>query len=78
MRIALKQNQKKTTLNSLVYKEMKEIIQEEYIRFLEIHDFVVIENIKVPLIKSHIITEYEPKEFKLETTTVWSFPERGE
>ncbi|MHA2635899.1 MAG: DNA methyltransferase [bacterium JZ-2024 1] len=57
---------------------MKEITQEEYIRFLKTHDFVVIEDVKVPLIKNHIISEYEPKEFKLETTTVWSFPERGE
>ncbi|MEM5861357.1 MAG: DNA methyltransferase [candidate division WOR-3 bacterium] len=57
---------------------MKEITHEDYIRFLKTHDFVVIENVKVPLTKNHIITEYEPKEFKLETTTVWSFPERGE
>ncbi len=57
---------------------MKEIGQEEYIQFLKNHDFVVIENVKVPLIRNHIISEYEPKEFKLETTTVWSFPERGE
>lgn len=45
---------------------------------MKTHDFVIVENIRVPLIKNHIIREYEPKEFKLETTTVWSFPERGE
>ncbi|MEO0263389.1 MAG: DNA methyltransferase [candidate division WOR-3 bacterium] len=26
----------------------------------------------------HKIEEFEPKDFKLETTTVWSFPDRGE
>lgn len=57
---------------------MKEITQKEYIKFLETHNFVVIEKVKIPLTKNHVITEYEPKEFKLETTTVWSFPERGE
>ncbi|MCM8808539.1 MAG: methyltransferase domain-containing protein [Candidatus Omnitrophica bacterium] len=77
MEIELTQNQKKSVLASSI-KEMKEITQEEYIRFLETHDFVVIENVKVPLIKNHVISKYEPKEFKLETTTVWSFPERGE
>ncbi|MEM5830864.1 MAG: DNA methyltransferase [candidate division WOR-3 bacterium] len=57
---------------------MKEITYEEYIEFLKTHDFVVIENVKVPLKKIHTISEYEPKDFKLETTTIWSFPERGE
>ncbi|MCM8785984.1 MAG: methyltransferase domain-containing protein [Candidatus Omnitrophica bacterium] len=57
---------------------MKEITEEDYYQFLKSHDFVVIENIKVPLIKNHIIQEYEPKDFKLETTTIWSFPDRGQ
>ncbi|MEM5881977.1 MAG: DNA methyltransferase [Candidatus Aenigmatarchaeota archaeon] len=56
---------------------MKEITHEEYINFLKAHDFVVIDNVKIPLIKNRTITEYEPKNFELETTTVWSFPERG-
>lgn len=78
MKPILEQSQKRTMLASHIYTGMKEITQEEYIQFLKTHDFVVIENIKVPLVKNHVITEYEPKDFKLETTTVWSFPERGE
>jgi len=63
---------------SSFYRDMREITEEEYIKFLNTHDFVMIENIKVPLVKDFLITEYEPKDFKLENTTVWSFPERGE
>ncbi len=57
---------------------MREITEEDYRTFLKTHDFVIIENVKVPLIKEHKIEKFEPENFKLETTTVWSFPERGE
>jgi hypothetical protein len=56
----------------------REITDVEYKDFLKNHDFVVIDNIKVPLVKEHTITKFEPENFKLETTTVWSFPERGD
>lgn len=78
MKLTLEENQKKTALAPTIYKGMKEITQQEYLQFLNTHDFVIVENVKVPLIKNHVITGYEPKDFKLETTTVWSFPERGE
>lgn len=57
---------------------MREITEEDYRTFLKTHDFVIIEDVKVPLIKEHKIEKFEPENFKLETTTVWSFPERGE
>jgi DNA modification methylase len=57
---------------------MREITETEYKDFLKNHDFVVIDNVKVPLVKEHAITKFEPENFKLETTTVWSFPERGD
>lgn len=57
---------------------MREIMEAEYKDFLKNHDFVVIDNVKVPLVKEHRITKFEPESFKLETTTVWSFPERGD
>jgi DNA modification methylase len=57
---------------------MREITDAEYKDFLKNHDSVVIDNVKVPLVKEHIITKFEPENFKLETTTVWSFPERGD
>ncbi len=52
--------------------------EEDYKSFLKVHEFVVIENVKVPLLKEHKIEKFEPENFKLETTTVWSFPERGD
>jgi hypothetical protein len=57
---------------------MREITEAEYKDFLKNHDFVLIDNVKVPLVKEHRITKFEPVSFKLETTTVWSFPERGD
>jgi DNA modification methylase len=57
---------------------MREVTEAEYKDFLKNHDFVVIDNVKVPLVKEHRITKFEPESFKLETTTVWSFPERGD
>lgn len=78
MKTTLEQIHKESLLVSPIYRGMKEVTQEEYIQFLETHEFVTIENVKVTLIKNHVISEYEPEEFKLETTTVWSFPERGE
>lgn len=77
METVLGQTRKEKVLTYPAYKGMKEITHEEYINFLKAHDFVVIDNVKIPLIKNRTITEYEPKNFELETTTVWSFPERG-
>jgi SAM-dependent methyltransferase len=88
------------------FRPMQEITYEDYRKFLENHDYVTIENVKVVLPKKHEINEFEPKDFQcincgakyhekhpqvcecggkefkkteytLETTTVWSFPERG-
>lgn len=60
------------------FNEMKEITEKDYMDFLRSHEFVVIENVKVSLPKEHKIEKFEPENFKLETTTVWSFPERGD
>ncbi|WP_448583900.1 TRM11 family SAM-dependent methyltransferase [Thermocrinis sp.] len=56
---------------------MKEITKDDYEKFLKAHDFVMIENVRIPLVKEHSIKEFEPKDFKLETTSIWSFPDRG-
>ncbi len=58
--------------------EMTEIKEEDYREFLAKNDYVIIENVKIPLLREHKITKFEPENFKLETTTVWSFPERGD
>jgi DNA modification methylase len=57
---------------------MKEITTKDYQEFIKTHNFVMIENVKVPLIKRPKIESFEPREFKLETRSVWSFPNRGD
>ncbi len=60
------------------YASMQEITKEDYKKFLKTHDHVSVGNVKVPLKKSHKITKYAPDDFKPQTTTVWSFPDRGD
>ncbi len=57
--------------------EMKEITYEDYLEFIKTHNFAIIENVKLEIGKNWEIKELEPKNFELETTTVWSFPKRG-
>ncbi len=57
---------------------MREVAHSEYKEFIKTHDHVVIEDVKVPLQKKHEITKYAPENFAPETTTVWSFPDRGD
>ncbi len=70
-------NQRGLTVQASKYREMKEITKDDYEKFLKAHDFVMIENVRIPLVKEHSIKEFEPKDFKLETTSIWSFPDRG-
>jgi len=60
------------------YISMREVTQTEYREFLKTHDHVVIEDVKVVLPKRHEISKFAPKDFIPETTTVWSFPDRGD
>ncbi len=57
--------------------EMKEITHEDYLEFIKTHKFVIIENVKLEIGKNWEIKELQPKNFELETTSVWSFPDRG-
>jgi len=59
------------------YILMREVAQAEYRKVLHTCDHVVIENVKVALPKKHEITKFAPDDFVPETTTVWSFPDRG-
>jgi len=59
------------------YNLMKEITHEYYLKFLKKHDHVVINNVKVPLNANRKIKKFAPSTFTPETTTVWSFPDRG-
>lgn len=56
---------------------MREVPFEEYLEFIKKHDHVIIENQRIEIGKPIPIKTFQPQNFKLETTTVWSFPERG-
>ncbi|MEM3944375.1 MAG: DNA methyltransferase [Thermofilaceae archaeon] len=57
---------------------MRLITLEEYLEYVKNHKEVVIEDTVIKIGEKHRIKEYQPKNFKLETTTVWSFPDRGD
>lgn len=57
--------------------EMKEITQKDYLEFIKTHKSVIIENVELEIGKKWPIKELQPKNFKPETTTVWSFENRG-
>jgi len=56
---------------------MREVSKEEYLEFLKAHKEVVIEGKPVKLVNWGKIALFEPQDFKLERTTVWSFENRG-
>lgn len=57
---------------------MKEITKDDYLEFVKQNDYVVIEDVKIKLAKNWVIKSYGPdKDYILEKTTVWSFPDRG-
>jgi DNA modification methylase len=56
---------------------MREVTREEYLAFKAKHPYVVVEGKRVRLIDAGKIHLLEPPEFRLETTTVWSFENRG-
>jgi DNA modification methylase len=56
---------------------MKEVTHKDYLEFIKTHKFVVIENVKLEIGKNWPVKELQPSNFKPETTTVWSFPDRG-
>ncbi|MEM4707710.1 MAG: DNA methyltransferase [Candidatus Anstonellales archaeon] len=56
---------------------MNEITEEDYKNFIKKYKHITIEETKLEIGKNWPIYELQPKKFELETTTVWSFPERG-
>lgn len=56
---------------------MKEITQSDYADFIKKHKKIVIEDTELEIGQHWKITELQPKDFELETNTVWSFPKRG-
>jgi DNA modification methylase len=56
---------------------MREVCWEEYEAYLAQHRAVVIEETRIPLSGRKQVERIQLDDFELETTTVWSFPERG-
>lgn len=56
---------------------MKEITNAEFKDFAKNHKTVTIEDVKMSIGESKEIKELQPKDFKPETYTVWSFEDRG-
>lgn len=56
---------------------MKEIPFEDYLEFIKSHDHIEIEGERIEIGRAYKIESFQPKDFALESTTVWSFPERG-
>lgn len=56
---------------------MREITEREYREFVKGRNEVTVDGSRVRLIQGSQIKLYEPKDFTLEKTTVWSFEHRG-
>lgn len=56
---------------------MKEVTFEEYLKFVKDHKKIMVEDSEVEIGTKHAVESLQPKEFELEATTVWSYPERG-
>ena len=56
---------------------MRRVGFQEFLEFAREREHVIIDGKRMPL-RVHPPEELEPKDFTLATTTVWSFPKRGE
>jgi len=56
---------------------MREITEQEYREFIKGRSEVIVDGTAVKLVGQSQIKLFEPKEFSLERTTVWSFENRG-
>ena len=59
------------------YIEMKEITQKDYEEFIKKYKEIVIEDTKITIGEKKKIKKLQPEKFELQTTSVWSFPKRG-
>lgn len=57
---------------------MQEVTREDYKEFRKDHLYVNVEDVDVSLPEKHNIKKFAPPDFHPETTTVWSFPDRGD
>jgi DNA modification methylase len=59
------------------YIPMQKVTAEGYLNFIKCHKNVVIEDAEITIGHPHEIKAFQPSNFRLETTSTWSFPERG-
>ncbi len=59
------------------YVSGREITDEDYKEFISKHKSIVIEDTELKIGEPPKIKMLQPENFQLETTTVWSFPNRG-
>jgi len=61
------------------YRAMELETQVDYEEFVKSHNSVIVEDQAVPIGRKWIINKFGPdKDYKRETETVWSFPDRGD
>jgi len=56
---------------------MREITQKDYEKWIKKHKEIVIDDTRIPLGRKREIKKLQPEKFELQTTSVWSFPKRG-
>lgn len=56
---------------------MREVTEQEYREFIKGHDRITVDGKAVKLVNGATIKLFQPEEFQLEKTTVWSFENRG-
>ena len=59
------------------YIGMKEITDKDYKAFISKHKKIIIEDTELEIGNHNKIKILQPENFELETTTIWSFPDRG-
>jgi SAM-dependent methyltransferase len=60
------------------YMSMRLVTFEEYLEYVKMHEKVTIEDETIIVGKPHKIEKYQPDNFILERSSVWSFPHRGD
>ncbi|MEM4384715.1 MAG: DNA methyltransferase, partial [Candidatus Caldarchaeum sp.] len=68
-----------TGSSQFVLSSMRPVTWEDYRRYVAEKGYVEVEDVRIEIGKPHKITSYSPPaSYSLETTTVWSFPDRGD
>jgi len=67
----------KDTESAKRYIEMREVTYADYVEFIKNHKKVKIEDTELEIGGKKKIKQLQPANFEPETTTVWSFPNRG-